>query len=185
MLERSSFRGPFFYIKLHREMRYNCKKQEGITMQLQFYEPSHQSLIDQYELTEQQLRFTRHAKECVLLKSETRSPILALVEGKLVTYFDLHRTEGVKPYSNNPNAILLRAFSTDFRVQGKGYATKVLKLLPNFVRAHFPNVNEIVLAVNIENHIAKELYEKHGFIDFGERREGAKGELIIMSYRIE
>lgn len=153
-------------------------------MRLQFFESSQQKLIDQYQLTDAQLRFTRHARECIPLISDTRTPVLSTIDGKLVTYFDLHWAEGVTPYSNNPDAILLRAFSTDCRELGKGYATKVLQLLPDFVREHFPTVNEIVLAVNVGNEVARKLYEKSGFVDFGERREGPKGELIIMSYHL-
>ena len=104
------------------------------SMELKFYNLTDQPLIDSYQLVESQLQFTGHAQECVQLASETRTPVLAIVEGKLVTYFDLHREEGVEPYSNNPNAILVRAFSTDVREQGKGYAKQALKLLPSFVR---------------------------------------------------
>ena len=143
---------------------------------------SYQPLIDSYQLVESQLQFTGHAKECVKLASNTRTPVLALVDGKLVTYFDLHREEGVGPYSSNPNAILVRAFSTDVREQGKGYAKQALTMLPWFVKQHFPHIDEIVLAVNVGNEAAQALYEKVGFIDYGERRQGPKGELIVMSY---
>ena len=151
-------------------------------MELKFYNTTDQPLIESYQLAESQLQFTRHAQECVQLASETRTPVLAIVDGKLVTYFDLHLEEGVVPYSNNPHAILLRAFSTDVREQGKGFAKQALKLLPKFVQQHYPYIDEIVLAVNIGNEAAQALYKKVGFIDYGERRQGSKGELIVMSY---
>ena len=154
-------------------------------MELQFYNLSYQPLIDSYQLVESQLQFTRHAKECVKLASNTRTPILALVDGKLVTYFDLHRKEGVEPYSPNPNAILVRAFSTDVREQGKGYAKQALTMLPRFVKQHFLHIDEIVLAVNVGNGVAQALYKKVGFIDYGERRQGPKGQLIVMSYLLK
>ena len=147
-----------------------------------FYKSTDQPLIDSYQLVESQLQFTGRAQECVQLASETRTPVLAIVEGKLLTYFDLHRGEGVEPYSDNPNAILVRAFSTDVREQGKGFAKQALKLLPRFVQQHFPHIDEIVLAVNVGNEVAQVLYKKVGFIDYGERRQGSKGELIVMSY---
>lgn len=151
-------------------------------MELQFYNSSYQPLIESYQLVESQLQFTRHAQECIHLASDTRTPVLALVDGKLVTYFDLHREEGVEPYTDNKNAILVRAFSTDVREQGKGFAKLALTMLPGFVQQHFPYIDEIVLAVNVGNEVAQALYTKVGFIDYGERRQGPKGELIVMSY---
>ncbi|MGF6952299.1 RimJ/RimL family protein N-acetyltransferase [Neobacillus sp. B4I6] len=56
--------------------------------------------------------------------------------------------------------------------------------LPFFVKEHFIETNEIVLAVNLQNTVAQGLYKKCGFIDEGERRMGNKGELIIMSYHL-
>ena len=154
-------------------------------LELQFYNSTYQPLIDSYQLVDSQLQFTGHAQECVKLASETRTPVLALVDGKLVTYFDLHREEGVEPYSDNPNAILVRAFSTDVREQGKGFAKQALTLLPKFVKQHFPQIDEIVLAVNVGNVAAQALYTKVGFIDYGKRTQGPKGELIVMSYLLK
>ena len=153
-------------------------------MKLFFYNESFQNDMDNYEITEEQLRFTADPKDTTLLVKEDseRFGILAMVEGKLVTYFNLHKNEGVKPYSHNPHAILVRAFSTDHRYVGKGFAKQSLQLLPPFVKEHFPEINEIVLAVNIENDVAQILYRKSGFIDEGVRRMGIKGELIVMSY---
>ncbi len=90
--------------------------------------------------------------------------------------------EGVKPYSENPKAMLLRAFSTDLHHQGKGYAKESLMLLPEFVRAKFPDFNNIVLAVNVKNTAAQSLYKKCGYLDEGIRKMGRKGELVIMNY---
>lgn len=153
-------------------------------MELCKYTDQHIGLIENYKLNQEQLRFTGIPKECVQLseKDTNRTSILAIDKGKLVTFFVLHSNEGVKPYSQNSRAILLRAFSTDAREQGKGYAKKALKLLPKFVKSKFPTINEIVLAVNIANKTAQSLYKKCGFVDEGVRTMGTKGELIVMSY---
>ncbi|WP_066250543.1 GNAT family N-acetyltransferase [Neobacillus drentensis] len=155
-------------------------------MELYFYEEGYKNDIEQYQLTEEQLRFTGKPTECINLSNEDqdRFSILAMDQEHLVTFFDLHKNEGVKPFSNNDSSILLRAFSTDFRYQGKGYAKNALLQLPSFVKEHFNETNEIVLAVNLQNTAAQELYKKCGFIDEGERRMGKKGELIIMSYHL-
>jgi RimJ/RimL family protein N-acetyltransferase len=157
-----------------------------LSMQLYFYEERYKHDIEQYQLSEEQLRFTGTPTECIKLSNEDpdRYSILAMDQDNLVTFFDLHKNDGVKPYSNNDRSILLRAFSTDFRYQGMGYAKNVLLQLPSFVKEHFNETNEIVLAVNLQNTVAQGLYKKCGFIDEGERRMGKKGELIIMSYRL-
>ncbi|WP_397539319.1 GNAT family N-acetyltransferase [Rummeliibacillus pycnus] len=153
-------------------------------MELNIYTDQHNKLIEDYKLAEDQLRFTGTPKECIeqSKNDEERSSILAIEQEQLVTFFVLHKNEGVKPYSQNPNAILLRAFSTDARQQGKGYAKKALQLLPQFVKNNFSGINEIVLAVNVANVAAQSLYKKCGFVDEGVRTMGEKGELIIMSY---
>ncbi|WP_316572409.1 GNAT family N-acetyltransferase [Neobacillus sp. YIM B06451] len=155
-------------------------------MQLYLYDDRFKNAIEYYELTEEQLRYTGHPIECIKLSNEDseRYSILAMEEDKLVTFFVLHKNEGVKPYSNNNNSILLRAFSTDARYQGKGYAKKALILLPEFVKENFSETNEIVLAVNLKNEAAQGLYKKCGYVDEGVRKMGKKGELIIMSFHL-
>ena len=153
-------------------------------MNLLLYNESLQPLIDQYQLSEEQLEFTGTPSECIELAKENRNRhcILAMEEGELVTFFVLHEKDGPKSYSDNPAAILLRTFSTAFNHQGKGYAKQSLVLLPDFVRAHFPHGTEIVLGVNLRNTAAQTLYKKCGFIDEGRRMMGKRGEQIVMSY---
>ncbi len=115
-------------------------------MKLKFYEKKDDVLIERYTITEEQLRYTMSPKESIeLLKQDkNRHAVLVLDEDKLVTFFVLHEKEGVTPYSSNEQAILIRAFSTDFYEQGKGYAKAALQLLPDFVLEHFPTINELV-----------------------------------------
>ena len=153
-------------------------------MYLQEYTNSFETLTNRYVLSEEQLYFTGTPKECIELSNvdKERHSILAINDYKLVTFFVLHEKNGVIPYSDNKNAILLRAFSTDFRYQGKGYAKKSLLLLPDFSRKNYKNIDEIILAVNKKNIIAQSLYANCGFIDKGIRKMGKKGELTIMHY---
>jgi len=155
-------------------------------MQLYFYNERYESKINDYMITKEQLRFTIAPKECLELAKEDneRYPILAIKDEQLVTFFVLHMNKGVKPYSNNEEAILIRSFSTDFRYQEQGFAKTTLRLLPQFVKRNFNKINEMILAVNLQNKAAQSLYKKCGFVDEGERRMGSKGELIIMSYHL-
>lgn len=153
-------------------------------MQLYFYQDRFKEAVEAYKLTEEQLRFTGTPEDSIRLSNENsdRYPVLAMEKDKLVTFFILHKNDGVKPYTSNNHAILLRTFSTDYRYQGKGYAKKALMLLPNFLKENLEGVNQIILAVNVKNEIAQSLYKKCGYIDEGERRMGKKGELIILNF---
>lgn len=153
-------------------------------MQLIEYNTRYESDILHYYLSMEQLEFTGTPSESIELskRDKDRHSILAIENNELVTFFVLHRNEGVKPYSNNGSAILLRGFSTDYRHQGKGYAKKSLIMLPAFIQSKFPDINQIVLAVNVRNAAAQTLYKKCGFRDEGDRRMGRKGELVIMNY---
>lgn len=153
-------------------------------MKLHFYQPEHAKLIEAYTLTEEQLQFTGNPKDSIEFSQlETNHyPILTLNNEQLVTFFALHTCEGVKPYSANANAILIRTFSTDFYHQRKGYARKALSLVPAFVTEHFSGIDEVVLAVNARNKSAQALYTQCGFVDEGVRAMGLRGELIVLSY---
>ena len=153
-------------------------------MELRFYKQQDLALIEQYQLREEQLRYTAMPGECIeLSKTDVhRLPVLAIEDERLVTFFVLDKGKGPKAYTSNKDTILIRAFSTDYRYQGFGYAKKALSLLPAFVCSHFQDIKEIILAVNVKNTIAQGLYKKCGYMDHGERRMGKKGELIIMSY---
>ncbi|BBN99379.1 hypothetical protein St703_20840 [Sporolactobacillus terrae] len=87
----------------------------------------------------------------------------------------LHGWNGVKPYSQNRRALLLRAFSVNADFQGKGIASKALCVLDAFINVHFPATTEVILAVNHKNTIAQHVYEKVGYIDYGTRVMGKYG----------
>jgi len=157
-------------------------------MRLKFYEASDSPLIEQYTLSEEQLCYTMSPQASIeLVKTDkSRHAVLALKEGKLVTFFVLHEKEGVRPYTQNERALLIRAFSTDIYEQGKGYATEALQLLPSFVRQYFPTINELVLGVNFPNTAAQALYKKCGFIDEGVNAVGINDdELKVMRYDLQ
>lgn len=156
-------------------------------MKLIRFQETHESLIDPYVLSEEQLRFTAHpSKSIPLCKAEpNRHAILGVENDRLVVYFALHEQEGVQPYSENPRAILLRTLSTDYHELGKGYGKAALQQLPEFVQLQFPHVDGVVLAVNVANEFARKLYEKYGYKDTGRRVIGSKGILIVMSYPLE
>jgi len=155
-------------------------------MRLVTYDQSYKDKIAGYVLSEEQLRFTKSPAESIqhAAQDKQRHPILALKNEELVSFFVLHEKDGAASFSENPHAVLLRSLSTDRRHQGKGHAKEAFQLLPAFVRAHFPDITEIVLAVNVQNTPAQALYEKCGYIERGNRVMGSKGEMIVMSLQL-
>jgi len=161
-------------------MKNSLVSNEAVT--LHFCEPKYFSQLEKYFLPEEQLKYTGlpldNIEKCKI--EDARHAILILLNDEPVGFFVLHGWEGVKAYSENEDAILLRAYSVNMEYQGKGIAKQSLKLLPSFVKENFPGKNEIILAVNHKNEAAQHVYKKGGFIDKGVRVMGRKGQLFIM-----
>jgi RimJ/RimL family protein N-acetyltransferase len=153
---------------------------------LSFYEERYKHQLYDFQLPTEQHQFTGLPCEILeqALEDDARFPVIILFDEIPVGFFILHKGEGIKDFSANQNALLLRALSINFLYQGKGYGKMGMELLPEFVKAHFPGVDEIVLAVNMRNQAAKKLYEKVGFIDKGERRNGDIGPQYILHFPI-
>lgn len=153
------------------------KKVEYI--ELQTYKQEHLEHLRAFTLPEEQEQFTALPVE-MLEKSHERHPIVIVSDDVAVGFFVLHSSARVQEYSDNPNSMLLTAFSINHIHQGKGYAKSGMELLKGFVKQEFPTCNEIVLAVNKRNIPAQKLYEKVGYIDTGRRKMGKIGEQLIL-----
>lgn len=153
-------------------------------LQLSFYQPSHEAILATFQLPKEQIQYTQLPSEAIELcnHDKNRHGIVILFENKPIGFFGLRHGESALPYVDYPNALLLHSFLIDFKQQGKGFAKKALKLLPDFVKKHFPMMNEIVLAVNEKNTVAKHLYLATNFQDRGRRRMGPIGQQLILQY---
>ncbi|TGA96648.1 GNAT family N-acetyltransferase [Sporolactobacillus shoreae] len=151
----------------------------GHEVRLAFYSHSYERAIEDYVIRE--IQFTAHPREALeqCMREGERHAVLILHGSLLVGFFVLHTWAGAKKYSENRRALLLRAFSVDSRFQGKGYGKQALALLDDFIKLHFPDVNEIVLGVNHANVRAQQLYLHHGFSDTGRRVIGTHGEQFV------
>lgn len=136
--------------------------------------------LHSFDLPDEQAKFTALPSK-VLEEKKEEYRIVILDDNEPVGFFILHKTERVKQYSDNPNAMLLTALSINHAKQGRGYAKQAMLQLRDFVEYEFPYCDEIVLAVNHKNTPAQRLYEKVGFIDTGKRRNGPVGEQFIMN----
>jgi RimJ/RimL family protein N-acetyltransferase len=155
-------------------------------VRLEFYQPVDRPLFDKYYLPEEQKQFTAHPFEALAAceNEPARHPVMILHNHVPAGFFVLHGWEGVKDYTDNKQAMLLRAYSVDLSFQGKGIAQESLRLLPDFVKKCFPLVNEIILAVNEKNTRAQHVYKKSGFVDHGLRAMGRKGPMFIYHLKI-
>lgn len=155
---------------------------ENESVSLGFFKPEYTALLADYDLHDVQKRFTAMPLEA-LKKCEMdreRHPVVIFYGDELAGFFVLHGWEGAKEFSDNKDAILLRAYSVNAAFQGKGIAKKSMNLLPSFVKEHFPSKNEIILAVNHANKIAQKVYLNGGFKDKGIRAMGREGEMFIL-----
>ncbi|WP_423410209.1 GNAT family N-acetyltransferase [Heyndrickxia sp. MSNUG] len=155
-------------------------EQESVS--LDFFKPEYTALLEDYDLHDSQKKYTAMPLEALIMckMDRERHPVVIFYGNELAGFFVLHGREGAKEFSDNKDAILLRAYSVNATFQGKGIAKKSMSLLPSFVRKHFPTKNEIILAVNHANEIAQKVYLNGGFIDKGIRALGREGEMFIL-----
>ncbi|TLS36180.1 GNAT family N-acetyltransferase [Pseudalkalibacillus caeni] len=156
--------------------------QSTFNVSLDFYREKYRPELNDYHLSGEQSKYASVPLTALLKceKDSSRHPVVILYNGEPAGFFILHGWEGVKAYSDNKDAILLRGYSVNTKFQGKGIAKQSLIVLESFVNRNFPSKNEIILAVNHENVIAQHVYKKAGFVDKGVRVMGRKGELFIL-----
>jgi RimJ/RimL family protein N-acetyltransferase len=142
-----------------------------------FYQEHHQDFLKSFYLPESQKPFTAMPLEVLedALSDQMQYPIVIDAENRPVGFFILHYQQEFQALVGNPKALLLRAFSVNHQDQGNGFAKRALEQLPQFVRTHFPQVDEVVLAVNEKNEHAKRVYLNSGFLDKGITRVGRIG----------
>lgn len=138
------------------------------------YNEQFSELIAQYTLSEAQLQFVRHPKEQVATHNTDVHPILVFDEEQFVSFFVLEK--------QTERTMQLRAFSTDVRFQRKGYAKKILGMLPAFIIDRWPKMHTLELEVYTDNIAAIQLYRKHGFLDTFQIDTWEEKEYTMMYY---
>ena len=154
---------------------------------LRAYEPQDLNKIN-YILSQEQLQFTA-SPENALQRIKDRNdgqkhPICILKNNQIVGFFVLDSSDDKKELTENSQSILLRSLSLNPEFQGKGIAKEAMILVPDFIKSHFPNYNEIVLAVNFQNAVAYQLYLKTNFVDEGKTMNGRNGLQYILKQKI-
>ncbi|MCA0149859.1 GNAT family N-acetyltransferase [Rossellomorea vietnamensis] len=153
---------------------------------LALYNETHEHQLKDFHLPEEQLQFTSLPLDKIhnpTISPDTRH-IVILRDDVPVGYFALENGDKLRKYSTNPKARLLTSFSIDARHQGQGIAKEGLNQLPNFIREHLPDTDEVVLGVNKRNQAAISLYLKTGFTDDDEVYVGPKGPQHVLHLKI-
>jgi RimJ/RimL family protein N-acetyltransferase len=153
---------------------------------LSFYEKNDYDQLQAFYLPDDQEKFTQLPQQALKLceQDEERYPIVITAGRKAIGFFVLHKGANIRDFTANPNAMVIRALSINHPEQGKGYAKAAMMQVPSFVSEHFPEINELILAVNFKNDPAKKLYEKAGFQDRGQIKHGPVGPQYVLHYDV-
>ncbi len=145
--------------------------------------------LNSYRLDDAQAQFTADIDYCVNERqdlADDNKTLVVIVSGdEPVGFFVLD--VGVEKFTltDNANAVLVRSLSVNPSYQGKGIGTQAMALVPDFLREHLPNVDEIVLSVNCKNLTAYHIYLKAGYLYTGEKIDGPMGQQRILHMMIE
>lgn len=153
---------------------------------LTFFDEIHREALNAFDLDDGQKKFTAMPSDALKICEEDpgRTPVVITASTTTVGFFVLHVGENIRNFTSNPNAMVIRALSINQSEQGKGYAKEAMLQLPAFVSTHFPEINELILAVNFKNEPAKNLYEKAGFQDRGQIMHGPVGPQYVLHYDV-
>lgn len=144
-----------------------------------------QQLLENYQLSD--LTFTGSPQSVIekVKRDHDRVPVMIMNDDQLAGFFCLHLHQGPLEIGGCADSdVLLRALSIDERFRGQGISLAAMKLVPAFVKAHFPYVTRIILAVNYRNIPAQHLYQKTGFQDTGIQRVGKIGPQYVLFKKV-
>lgn len=154
--------------------------------ELKFYQSEDLSELA-YILDDIQSQYTATAKQS-LEKIEERNqrgdffayPVTIFYQEKIAGFFVLDFGEDKFDLTENADSVLLRSLSINPDFQGKGIGKSAMTEADHFIREHFTDCNEIVLAVNEKNIHAFKLYNETGYEFEGKTREGRSGTQFLM-----
>lgn len=147
---------------------------------LKFHDSSHNEALLEYNLPEDQLRFTALPKNALdriaAREDQLAKAISILADNRPIGFVVLDYGQDKFELTDHQNALMVRSFSINPFYQGKGYGKKAMQLLDEFVKEFYPSIQQLVLAVNFENKRAYQLYLSIGYQDLGKFRDGYHGD---------
>lgn len=112
-----------------------------------------------------QLPFVGTLKEMFENSTRSRDFHIALKNDIAVGFFVIDRAYSKIYDFAGPGEPGLRGFLIGSEFQGLGYATAILKALPDYLAENYPHAASVVLTVNCKNILAYNCYVKGGFTD--------------------
>ena len=99
----------------------------------------------------------------------------------LIDEFD--RTDRMSPFSNElyKDALVFYNFVIEKGFRGGGYGKKLLDIIVEYVSVHLKTYRHIVLYVDKENEVAKNIYLKKGFLIIGDNPTNPDQDLYRLS----
>lgn len=144
-----------------------------------------------YDLDELQMQFTalvslalERIEEKKLNGDFLAKPITILYDGNPAGFFVLDFGNDKLELTEKKSSVLVRSLSINPNFQGKGIGKEAMQLIPEFLAEHYPETDEIVLAVNERNTSAYQLYLKAGYVFDGKTRIGRSGPQFLMSKKL-
>ncbi|ARJ50295.1 GNAT family N-acetyltransferase [Staphylococcus lutrae] len=157
-------------------MTKKSKRFDDITIQC--YDPQYRDALYQFELSERQQVYSSLPKAVLddALNDDNREANIVLNDkGAVIGFFVLHQHYQHEGYDTPHEVIYIRSLSINEAFQGKGYGTKIMMSLPEYVQMLFPDFNHLYLVVDAENEAAWNVYERAGFMHTATKEEGPIG----------
>ncbi|MGF1908382.1 GNAT family N-acetyltransferase [Vibrio kasasachensis] len=147
--------------------------------------PEHHTQLLQLALAEEQIKYVGSMEEMLANIGATTHPHVLVFNDKVIGFFLLDLLYHCGYSFCPPDGIGLRAYFVDGHQQGQGYGTDGMRLLPNYIKHHYPERRSVYLTVNCLNTAAYRCYFKAGFVDTNELYHGgAAGPLRVMALPI-
>ena len=103
-----------------------------------------------------------------------RIGVVALADGVPFGFLMLDVGADVRVYAPGDGVVGVRGVYVDAASQGRGLGTAMLRALPAFARARYPDATRLALTVNLSNPRAIHVYRRAGFTDTGRLYYGGR-----------
>ncbi|SKA68927.1 GNAT family N-acetyltransferase [Enterovibrio nigricans] len=132
------------------------------------YSKAREPAADALRVHPDQIVFTAsNIIELVANLSVEEHPYLIIEDQTVVGFFILDLDYSTRVDFTDSFTLGVRALLVDLRYQGRGIATKAIRLLSAYVQEYYPQFDNVQLTVNCRNKAAYDCYLKCGFEDTG------------------